>query len=35
MLFKSLFGIAIGIGIGVEHIGIIAFFDFDSDFDPD
>jgi hypothetical protein len=37
MLFKSLFGIAIGIGI--EHIGIMALYDFDSDptsdFDPD
>jgi hypothetical protein len=37
MLFKSLFGIAIGIGI--EHAGMIVLFDFDNDpdseFDPD
>jgi hypothetical protein len=35
MLFKSLFGIAIRIGI--EHAGMIVLFDFDSDpdFDPD
>lgn len=33
MHFKSLFGIAIGIGI--EHDGIIVLFDFDSDFDSD
>jgi hypothetical protein len=39
MLFKSLFGIAIGIWIGIEHVGIIVLSDFDtdpdSDFDPD
>jgi hypothetical protein len=33
MLFKSLFGIAIGIGI--EHVGMIVLFDFDSDPDSD
>jgi hypothetical protein len=29
MLFKSLFAIAIGIGI--EHVGVIVLFDFDPD----
>jgi hypothetical protein len=32
---KSLSGIAIAIGIGIEHVGMIILLDFDSDFDPD
>jgi hypothetical protein len=30
MFFKCLFVITIGIGIGIEHAGIIVLFDFDE-----
>jgi hypothetical protein len=31
MLFKCLFGIAIAIGIGIEHTGMIVLFDYVTD----